>query len=282
MAATGLATIYNPAMRAISGSLISFVLPGYLLTLLLWQERGQISGVRRLGLIAPASMLAVGGALLLLSYSVGYQPERAIGVVVLLNAALAAGAYLRCKAASKNGGIRRDWLSDSDLLGHFQAFNRWHGLSLMAAAVLAGSIAYTILTPRHTPKYTEFYLLTEDGRLPIPGQDREAPGALQCVIRNHEGQPMDYRLLVVAITPGGGSALRSEFLSVADGSAVRAAVDLSDAPMGAREFLWLLFVPGQPKPYLSLNLAQYQRQMPASTRSSHATIRQPLRDAAIR
>ena len=269
-------------MRAASGSLMSFFLPGYLLTWLLWQDRGQISGLRRLGLIVPGSMLAVGGALLLLSYSVGYQSQRAIGVVVVLNAALAAGTYLRCKPASRNEGVRQEQCLDSDLLGQLHAFNRWHALSLLAGAVLAGSIAYAILTPRHTPKYTEFYLLTEDGRLPIPGESMLAPDALRCVIRNHEGRPMGYRLLVLAITPRGGSQLRSEFLSVADGSAVQAAMDLSNAPRDARDFLWLLFVPGQPKPCLSLSLARTQLEMPASTRSSHATIRQTLRCAAVR
>jgi uncharacterized membrane protein len=283
LAASGLAAMYSPVMRAISATLMAFLLPGYLVTWLLWPDRGQISGVRRLSLIVPGSIISVGGVLLLLSYSCGYQSGRATLVVCVLNAALAICAYLRHRAIPANEEDRRDPRLVSDQLGLLHAFNGWHALSLLAAAVLVGSIAYAFLRPRHTAKYTELYLLTENGHLPIPGEGMESPDTLRCVIRNREGQPMGYRLLVFAITPGGWSELHSDVFRVADGSAVQAAMDLADAPLDAREFLWLLFVPGQPEPYLSLQITRHQPEIRASTRFLRAAVRQAaFRDETIR
>lgn len=256
VAATGLAATHSVAVRAISGILMAFLLPGYLLTWLLWPDRGQISGVRRLCLIVPGSMLVVGCALLLLSYCCGYQPERAIWAVALLNVALAICAWLRCEAPSATEVSSEDWRFPSGLAGHIHDLHRWHALSGLAAVVLVGSVAYALLTPRQASNYTEFYLLTEDGYLPSPAGGLATTDTLHWVIRNHEGQPMGYRLLLLAVTPGGTSELRSELVSVADGSAVQAVADLSDAPLDTREFLWLLFVAGQPEPTHSLRLVR--------------------------
>lgn len=256
VAATGLAEMHSVAVRAIPGILMAFLLPGYLLTWLLWPERGQISGVLRLSLIVPGSMLIVGCTLLLLSYCCGYQPERAIRVMALLNVALATCTWLRCEAPSSNEVSVQSRRFASSLAGHIHAFHRWHALSGLAAVVLVGSVAYALLTPRQASSYTEFYLLTADGHLPSPAGGLETTGSLHWVIRNHEGQPMGYRLLLLAVTPGGTSELRSEFITLADGSALQAAADLSDAPLDTREFLWLLFVAGQPEPTHSLRLVR--------------------------
>ena len=257
VAATGLAGTSNVAMRALSGILMVFLLPGYLLTWLLWPDRDQISDVRRLSLIVPGSMLLASCALLLLSYSCGYQPERASRAVAVLNVALAICTWLRCEAPSGDEESPQDWHRAFGLTGHIHAFHRWHALSGLAAVVLLGSVAYALLMPRQTFSYTEFYLLTEDGHLPNPAGGLGSLGPIRCVIQNHEGQTMDYQLLLLAITPGGKSELRSETITLATGSVVQAAVDLSDAPLDAREFLWLLIVPGQPEPTHSLRLVRY-------------------------
>jgi uncharacterized membrane protein len=262
--ATAVATAFVAAMyssqaiRAISGILMVFLLPGYLLTRLLWPGRGQIPGVWRLSLIVPGSILAVGGALLLLSYFRGYQPERAFLVGILLNAALAICAYVRCKGASADEACPQGPRLSSNLSRNVHHFTRWHALSGLAAVVLVGSIAYAMMTPRQIPSYTEFYLLTEGGHLPAPGGSfRDFDSTLRCVIRNHEGQPMEYRLSVVAVTSERRSELWSQFVIVAEGSAVQAAVDLSAAPPDSREILWLLFLTDRPEPYQSLRLVLY-------------------------
>mgnify|MGYP001160324924 CR=1 FL=1 len=249
------AAMHNAAIRAASGIPMTFLLPGYLLTWLLWPDRGQIPGVWRLSLIVPGSMLATGGALLLLSYFCGYQPERAFLVVTLLNVALATCAHLRRRGASANEEYLRGRHLVSGLSTRVRTFSGWHALSSLAAMALLASMAYAVMTPRQKPTYTEFYLLAEDDHLPAPGEGMgDTSSILRCVIRNHEGQPEGYRLLVVAVTPAGRSELRSQVVTVADGSTVQAAVDLSVAPPDSREILWLLFLTGQPEPYQSLRL----------------------------
>jgi len=252
------AAMHNAAIRAASGIPMTFLLPGYLLTWLLWPDRGQIPGVWRLSLIVPGSMLATGGALLLLSYFCGYQPERAFLVVTLLNVALATCALLRRKGTFADGAYLPGCRLASGLSRRLPLFGGWQALSGLAAMVLVGSVAYAVMTSRQAPNYTEFYLLGEGDYLPAPSEGVGNPNSIiRCVIRNHEGQPLVYRLLVVAATPEGRSELRSQFVTVADGSAVEAAIDLSAAPPGSREILWHLFLTGQPEPYQSLRTVLY-------------------------
>jgi uncharacterized membrane protein len=252
-AAAAAATMSSQILRAITGTVLVFLLPGYLLTKVLWPERGQIPGVRRLSLVVPSSILAAGGTWLLLSYFCGYQPEGAILALVLLNAALALCAYARRKNAPADEEHLRGKHVGFHLSRPVPRFNRWHALPGLAAVVLVGSIVYAIMRPGQTANYTEFYLLTADGQPPVAGQDFGDFGSvLHYVIRNYEGQPMDYRLSVVAVTPEGRRELWSELVPVAEGAAVQAAVDFSTAPPDSRQILWLLFLPGQREPYRSL------------------------------
>jgi uncharacterized membrane protein len=260
LAITAIATVLVQAagwhaLRLLSGILIIFVLPGYLLAAWLWPGGGQAPDLWRLSLVVPGSILTVAGVLLLLGYFWGYTHHRAIALLALLNAALAVSGYLRHRGALVRQPCRPGChlLPDARLPG-IRLGGR-HALLGLACLVLLGSILYAVVTPRPMPDDTEFYVLTADGRLPVPDGGRQAwPSGLQYGIGNHEAQPMQYRLLVLASAPGHTTELCSLSIAVPRDSTVRGLVDLSAMPPGASQIRFLLFLAGEPEPYRALRL----------------------------
>lgn len=247
--------VHWPAVRILSGIIIIFLLPGYLLARCLWPATGQAHALWRLSLIVPGSILTVAGVLLLLGYFWGYTHHRAIALLALLNAALAVSGYLRHRSALVRQPCRPGChlLPDARLPGTH--LGGWHALLGLACLVLLGSILYAVVTPRPMPNDTEFYVLTADGRLPVPDGSRHAwPSGLQYGIGNHEAQPMQYRLLILASAPGHTTELSSLSIAVPRGSTVRGLVDLSTMPSGASQIRFLLFLAGEPQPYRALRL----------------------------
>ncbi|MCL7453269.1 MAG: DUF1616 domain-containing protein [Anaerolineae bacterium] len=239
-----------PALRVASGLLMLFLLPGYLLARFLWPAGGWLPGIWSLGLILPCSFVLVGGLLLLLSYVWGYQPHRAIVLVAMLNGVLATSGYLRRRGSPARPSSCWPTLR--------QRLTGWHALVALAAVVLLGSTLYAIVTPRQTPGYTEFYVLAEDGHLPVGyGGTGGLAAAIQYGIRNQEGRQMEYKLLVVAETPERRLLLGSHDVTVAAGAAVQAPVDLSALPARSTGILLLLFRAGLAQPYRSLHLRVY-------------------------
>jgi uncharacterized membrane protein len=237
-----------------------FVMPGYFFLETLWPGDSGPDRIWRLILVVPVSIALVGGLLLLVHYSASYDYKYFVALLTLLNAALAVASSLRHKASADSYHHTRDLSSRLDRSLQKYRPGGWHVLLIVAFLVLLGCIAYAIVMPRQLPPLTEFYVLTEDGHLPVSvdsiiGSDF----TLKYGIRNHEGKVMEYRLVVLADTAEGSIELWSETVTMPDGSTVEGLVDLSSKPSGTKAFQLLLFLPGEPEPYRSLRLFLEER-----------------------
>ena len=242
-----------PAVRVVSGVLMVFLLPGYLLLGLLWPG-SRLEGLWRLSLTVPASIALVGGLLLILSYFWTYTYERALALVTILNGLLALSGYARCRATGPDGALSVDWLSRGKHL--LQDYRRRGGHALLTIACLAflGSVAFAILTPRQVSTLTEFYVLTADGHLPLSPDELAGSGTVTYGIHNLEGRSIEYRLVVRAETPESSTEIWSQSVAVPIGATVESTVDLSSKPPGTQAIQLLLFLPDEPDPYRSLRL----------------------------
>jgi uncharacterized membrane protein len=250
-----LTVVQSQVVHVVSGMLMVFLMPGHLLIGFLWPCRGQLDNIWRLTLIVPLSIALVGGLLLLVHYFWTYEYERVIVLLALVSGSLAILGFLRCRGVSS--ARRRRSTGPSFPLQLVQSYRPtgWHAVLGFSFLVLLGAIVYAAVTPRQIPTLTEFYVLTEDGHLPLSTEDvRDSHFILKYGIANHEGKITEYSLGVFADTAEGSTQIASESVTVPEGSTVEGVIDVSSKPPGTQALRLLLYLPDRPEPYRSLRM----------------------------
>jgi uncharacterized membrane protein len=209
-------------------------------------------------MVIPLSIALIGGVLLFLSYFWAYTYERTVVMVAILNGLLAVTGYARCRAIGPAGSPSVDWLSQWKNRIHNYRPSGGHALLAFACLVFLGSVAYAILSPKQKPTLTEFYVLTQDGHLPLSPEQIANSSTVTYGIHNLEGRPVEYQILALAETSNGSTELWSQLVTVPVGATLERAIDLSSKPPDTQAIRLLLFLPNIPEPYRSLHLVLNQ------------------------
>lgn len=251
-----LLVISNPLARILTGIVLAFLLPGYLLLRVLWPLGKELDSLWRLSMILPTSIAVVGALLLLVNYLGVYEYNKVVTLLILIDIALVIGVALRSKKVSS--AKRGEWNSQYyDFMNRVRAYrpSGWHVVLALSFVVLIGSIIYAAWIPKKPLNFTEFYVLTPDGHLPLSFvRPLDSELSLDLVINNHEGRTVDYRVAIMAKTPDTVILLWSGSAATLDGATIEQPVRLELPSQDIEALLLLLFLDDHTEPYRSLRL----------------------------
>ena len=112
--------LFSPGgiVRIFAGIPFVFILPGYLLLLLLWPSNEDLDQLRRTALVIPTSVAVVGILLLIVNYFFSYQFEIIVILIATFEFVLTILALLRSSYLSS---LRSEVSWFRDLLEHFKS-----------------------------------------------------------------------------------------------------------------------------------------------------------------
>ncbi|EMA21603.1 DUF1616 domain-containing protein [Haloarcula marismortui] len=217
------------SVQAVLGLAAVLIAPGYALVSLLFPRRASEAGLfeDRGGRISPGERLVlsvgvsiclvplVGLGLVLLSYGATTGLfQFSIGATTVLLTVAGAARRLRVPPAERFSPLR--WVTSARFRASLRpsgGVGALHVLLVLGLLVSGTGIGYAAMTAERGEQFTEFGLMAEsdDGELVASEYPSQVPlgssATVQVTIGNHEGQDMDYTVVVIAQRIENGTVL---------------------------------------------------------------------------
>ncbi|MFC1846812.1 DUF1616 domain-containing protein [Chloroflexota bacterium] len=237
------------AVRIILGLPVVFFIPGYMLLSALFPHKDSLSPVARitysLGLSAAFNIIT-GAVLNFTPWGIEMLPILTVAAFFIgINAAI---AWRRSRQTDEE----LDFTVDIDLYRWRQTAGVDKILSvLLVVAVLAavGSVGYVLAVPKQDQQFTEFYVLTIDGRAEDYPSQVVAGEALEVTlgIINHEDMTLSYQVVVLV---NGVEDSRIDTAQLVNDARWEATASLVlDSPGEDQKIEFWLYEAGESEPY---------------------------------
>lgn len=203
------------ALRVMFGAVLLFVLPGYVLLVVLIPHRsdlerptsGGLTGLERAALSFGISV-ALLPPLYLLAYAIAGTGPSPMIVLSVLNGFVLVGVLLgflrrlRVEPARRYDPVgRRPTRNEYSSVAGLDRRTTLANVALGASAIgTVGTLAYAIATPPDGESFSEFYLVTENGDGEYTAGDYPTtltagqPQSMIVGVENHEGKPVTYEI----------------------------------------------------------------------------------------
>jgi uncharacterized membrane protein len=244
-----LAIFTTGAARIILGLPVAFFIPGYILLSALFPHKDSLSPVARIAFslgLSAAFMVITGAILNFTPWGINLFPI--LTAVSIFTVICAAVAWLRAWQSYEE----LDFKLDIDLYRWRQMAGVDKVLSILLTMVLlavAGSVGYILVMPKQDQQFTEFYILTIDGKAEDYPQQVIAGEAVEITlgIVNHEDMTLGYR---VAVLINGVEGSRIDTTQLADDAKWETTVSLVlDNPGEDQKVEFWLYKDSSSQPY---------------------------------
>src|SRR5574341_349064 len=236
-----------PLIRILSFSYLALLLPGLSLLAAFFPDREKLPPSWRLALILTTSLAVTSGAVLLTNYFWVYKYVYVIVLIAFIDIGLALLAQLRRKGLEP---IRRSTinLNTSRLPRIF-----WFSAFILSLGIFLISIIYSATIPKQTYKFTQFYVLTPEKKLPmhISSQDLVNSGLL-IGLGNFENKKIYYQIIVIAHQGSEQFILWSDSILLDTASSIEIPFRPANIPGGVKQLELFLIKNNDPALYRSL------------------------------
>ncbi len=237
------------AVRIILGLPVAFFIPGYMLLSALFPHKDSLSPVSRIAYslgVSAAFMIITGAVLNFTPWGINLFPILTVESIFIVVCAFI--AWRRARQSYEE----LDFTLDIDLGRWRQAAGADKILSvllLVALLVAVGSVGYVLAVPKQDQQFTEFYILTVDGKAEDYPKEVIAGEALEITIGivNREDVTLGYQ---VAILINGVEDSRMDMPQLPNDAKWETAVSLAlDSPGEDQKIEFWLYEAGDGQPY---------------------------------
>ncbi|KAF5059615.1 hypothetical protein DSECCO2_334320 [anaerobic digester metagenome] len=251
--------IKTPGLNLLDFLLMAFI-PGYCLMAAVFPGKNDVKGVERGALSLGLSLALTALIGFVMKYTPwGFSLTSTLLAVSAFTVVMVALAFVRRWRAGEEEGFSLN-LSLNIVRNHFRGRSleyRVLSVIIIITMVLAVSATlYIMVNPHQGDKFTEFYILGENGTAADYPTNLTLgeTGNLTIGIVNHEYQRVDYLLVVKS----NNRTLSSENLTLENGAKLEIPYNFTASSADKKEMKFLLYrLPDEEKVYRSLNLTVY-------------------------
>jgi len=191
-------------VRIVLGLLFVLFLPGYALIAALFPGSKDIDWIERVALSFGLSIAVVPLLGLLLNYTPwGIRLESIITTVLMFTVGMCAVAYYRRMRLSVEERLSFAVNIQPIAWKEYALLDKALTIGLVASVILAaGVFAYVMIVPHEGEKFTEFYILDENGTAAnYPTRlNASEQGTVMIGVNNHESSTINYTVRIVLVT----------------------------------------------------------------------------------
>lgn len=245
------------ALRIILGLPVVIFIPGYLLLSALFPNKNDLGGVERVAFsigLSIAIAIIIGAILNFTPWGISLYP-------ILISAAVFAVITTAVAWYRSLQSYEEFYITLNINLYRWQetaGLDKLLFISLAVAVLVAlGSIGYVVAVPKHEQMFTEFYLLSSDGRAENYPKQAVLGEAVEITVGivNHEGMVLSY---TVAIKGDGIEDSQVSTGELASGDKWQELVSFIPRSSGAEQKVeFWLYIAGEAEPYLEEPLYLY-------------------------